>query len=469
VSGRADVWWHGAERSFAPLRDDIAANVCVVGGGFTGLWTALAIKRRSPDTDVVLLERRRCGAGASGRNGGLVVSYLRELPKLVRHLGDDGASEVLTQSYRAIDEVGEWAAENAPGAGWANPGYLWCSLAPAQDGAWRAALAEADRLGIDPRARELQVEEARARVPSPRLRSALLCAEGSSVDPGRLVAGLVAAATRAGVRIFEDSPAARLRPGEARVDCAAGSVRADRVVLATGPWSARVGALRRQILPVSSQVLVTAPVPELERTWRRRTVMTDARLMVHYAQVTPDLRLVFGRGGGAFGPWGRVTARLEADRAAEAELREDLRTLFPGLAGARVEAAWGGAVDRSARGLPFVTALDRSGRWLAGAGFSGKGIAPTYMAGQVLASLSLGADDELSRHPFAQPQTVAFPPEPLRTFGGVLVRRGVRSKEAREQDGRAAHPAARALAGLAWFAVPARNRNHRSIEEARGA
>jgi glycine/D-amino acid oxidase-like deaminating enzyme len=175
--------------------------------------------------------------------------------------------------------------------------------------------------------------------------------------------------------------------------------------------------------------------------------VSDSRMMVHYWRASPDGRLVFGRGGGGIGLAGRFDFDSSPRRAAEVEA--DMRRLVPAAAGVPVTHDWGGAVDRSHDGLPFFGSLRARARVVYGAGFSGNGVAPSLLAGRVLASMALGRDDEWSGCGLARGVPGRFPPEPIRFLGGSLVKDAVARKEAREDRGRAVDPVTRRLAALA--------------------
>jgi glycine/D-amino acid oxidase-like deaminating enzyme len=407
----------GAPAPQPRLTGDHATDVCIVGGGFAGLWTALRL--RDAGAEVTLLEARVCGSGASCRNGGFALSWWSKIETLLKLAGPDEARRLALASVDAIGELG-----TVPEGGFRRAGWAWCATSDAQLGAWDGAAAAAERLGEEPfEAVERGVLEAAAAV----------------VQPARLAFALRQLAIERGVRIHEDSPVAGLRDGVART--ALGRVEARAIVLTTGAWLARRRPLRRVIVPVSSDVVATEPVDGLEQPEAR----SDTRLMVHYWRRTDDGRLVFGRGGGALGFAGRFDFDEPGRRAAAVE--RDMRAVVPAAARARVTHAWGGGVDRTQDGLPVFGRL--SPGVVYGGGFSGNGVAPSAVAGRVLASLALGRDDEWSRCALVRAAPGRFPPEPVRHLGGRLVRRAVERQEGLADAGREASHVTRALASLA--------------------
>jgi glycine/D-amino acid oxidase-like deaminating enzyme len=283
--------------------------VCIVGGGYTGLWTALEIRRRSPDTSVVVLEEDICGGGASGRNGGFATSWWDELPELVHRFGEQHACVLADASTQAIREIGAFH-ESRGIAGFRQAGNISMATCRAQVGTWRATLEALAHAGRSEMARELSGDEIRARTGCRLALAGLLFPDGATVQPAFYARGLRAAALEAGVRIYEHTPMLALRRGRpALLETPRGSVEADAVVLATNAWLARLRDLRRSIVPVASYIVLTEPARErIARIgWGGGEALGDQRLLVHYTHVTHDGRIAFGRGGGAIGPLGRVT------------------------------------------------------------------------------------------------------------------------------------------------------------------
>ena len=295
-----------------PLAGPARADVCIVGGGFTGLWTALELTARDPSLDVVLLEAETCGAGASGRNGGWATGWWDELPGLVEHYGAEHAVWLAREVAAAVDRIGAFSAEHGIDCHYRNAGYLLAATGPAQLGAWDDIVAACREHGAGDRVEELSAEELRRRTGSPLPLGGLHVHDTATIQPALLARGLRRVALERGVRIHEASPLSRSTAPRRR-GCATpgGSVEAGRVVLATGAWSARFRELRRAIVPVGTHIVLTEPIAERIRAmgWTGGEAFGDTRLLVHYAQVTAGGRIAFGRGGGAIGPAGRVTRR----------------------------------------------------------------------------------------------------------------------------------------------------------------
>jgi glycine/D-amino acid oxidase-like deaminating enzyme len=424
------------------LSGDERADVCIVGGGYTGLWTAIRLLEAEPTARVVVLEADLCGSGASGRNGGFALSWWPKIQTLIERVGHDEAFRLGDLAAGAISELGEFCASEGIDASFQQGGWLWTATSPAQADAWTGALAACELGGREP-FEVLSADAVRERTGSPLHLGAVFERGAATVQPALLVRGLRAAVLRRGGLMFERSPVVRLDRDAGVVHTDAGSVRAETIVMATNAWLSQVPELARAVVPLSSDIVATAPMPQTLSS----EAISDSRMMVHYWRASSDGRVVFGRGGGGIGLAGRFDFDSSPRRAAEVEA--DMRRLVPAAAGVPVTHAWGGAVDRSLDGLPFFGSLRARARVVYGAGFSGNGVAPSLLAGRVLASMALGRDDEWSGCGLARGIPGRFPPEPIRFLGGSLVKGAVAHKETREDRGRTVDPVTRRVAALA--------------------
>jgi glycine/D-amino acid oxidase-like deaminating enzyme len=443
-----------------PLAGTLRADVCVVGGGYTGLWAALELREQAPDASVVVVEGGACGFGASGRNGGWMTSWMDELEGLGGRFGDADALWLADESSATIGRIEEFVGENGIDCHFRRRGGLWVASAPAQLEIVQAAAAAARRLGRGTLVEELDAADAAARAGTPVALGGVIVKDGAAVQPALLARGLRRVALERGVRIFEGSPMIRLeRDSPAAVLTSAGRVEAGQVVLATNAWAgAQARELRRTVALVGSQIVLTEPLaPERLAAlggWADGTLLGDARLFVHYAQVTAGGRIAFGRGGGALGPGTRVVAKHFHDPATAASVAADFRAWFPALADVQITHAWGGAVDRAPGHLPFVGALGEHENIHYGLGYSGNGVGPSALIGRILARRALGTRDEYATCALVSGPPGYLPPEPLRFAGGALVRSAVRRAEQREQDGRRVGPAGRLAKRLVTFSLP---------------
>ena len=216
------------------------------------------------------------------------------------------------------------------------------------------------------------------------------------MHPARLVRTLRRQVLAAGVRLHERTRVTRIDNG--LLETSRGLVQAPEVVVATNAWGSEWKPLSRLLTPFGSYVVLTEPVPELlaEIGWTGGEAITDCRMFLHYFRATADGRVLMGSGSGPIGFRGKIDKRFSADRGTAARAEAGLRKLLPGLAAAKVEHAWGGPIDVSADHLPVFGTVPGT-RMHYGAGYTGNGVGPSWLGGQILASLALGLDDELSR------------------------------------------------------------------------
>jgi glycine/D-amino acid oxidase-like deaminating enzyme len=423
------------------LAADLEADVAIVGGGFTGLWTAWYVHQLEPEARVVLLEAEQvCGRGPSGRNGGFCNAMWLSLASMRGRWGDAAALAIAREAEAAVARVGGFCEEQALDAWFRPADYVQVSTAPAQDGAWEAAIEACRELGAGDAIRSLSGPEVDARCSSPAFREGAVCPGSATVQPARLALGLRDRLRAAGVEIFESSPVRSFRESPAGVEAltAGGRVRASRGVLAIGAAAkGRRGPLRGRLTVASSHIVLTEPVPEVleEIGWTGGECITDSRALLHYFRTTPDGRIAFGWGGGRIAMGARVHGRAEVDAAVVGATAEDLLDYFPALRGKRITHAWGGPIDASPTHLPMVRSLP-AGRAFAAAGYTGNGVGPTNMVGHTLASLALDRRDGHTALAFVDGALPRVPPEPFHWVGGEAIRLGILAKEEAEMAGR---------------------------------
>jgi glycine/D-amino acid oxidase-like deaminating enzyme len=415
----------------------VRADVAIIGGGYVGLWTAIRIKEREPECDVVVLEQDICGGGASGRNGGFVLSWWEKIGTLMTICGPEEALRVGRAAEAAISEVESVCLEHAIDAHFVRGGLLWTATTEAQLGAWEKTLMVCERLGVEPFQR-LTPDEVAARAGSPQHRAGVLEPSGATVQPAALARGLRSVALKMGVRIHEGTRVlgfTRHRPAAVRTQ--EGLVAAERLVIAMNAWSVGIRELSTALAVISSDIVATAPIPDRLRQigWTGGECITDSQLMIDYYRTTRDGRIVFGKGGWGIALGDRIGARFDRDRHRAALVAADFRRVYPTLADVPIEHDWCGAIDRTTDGIPILGHLGGHKHILYGVGWSGNGVGPSALGGKILAGLALGVRDEWSESPLVDRRTGRFPPEPIRYLGAHVVREGVIRKERAEARG----------------------------------
>ena len=440
----------GGQESAPRLEGEVRADVCIVGGGFTGLWTALRLKEHEPTLDVVVLEADVCGGGASGRNGGFVMSLWSKFSTLAKICGREEALRLAHASAEAVEEIGAFCREHAVDAGYRHDGWLWTATSPAQLEAWEKTVQAVEDAGGHAFERLDPAEVAR-RSGSETHIGGVFEASAASVHPAHLARALRRAALERGVRIFERSRMTRLLPSRPpRVTTSGGAVTADVVVLALNAWVAGFAELRRKLVVVASDVVATDPVGDRleEIGWLNGLCISDSRRLVNYYRTTIDGRIVFGKGGGTLAFAGRIGESFHRRSPRAVEVAAHLHRLYPMLADVRATRSWRGPIDYSLDGLPFFTRLGGRPDIILGAGYSGNGVGPSNLGGRILASLALGRQDEWSTCGLARTPSGKLPPEPARFLGGLVVRAAIARKERREDEGGEPDPLTKAVAKL---------------------
>lgn len=416
------------------------ADVCIVGGGFTGLWTAILAKERNPGLDIALLERDLCGAGASGRNGGCLLTWSAKFLTLRRLFGEAEALRLVRASEAAVDHIGDFVRRHGINAEFRRDGTLYTATAAAHLGSMEPVVRALKAQGVDSW-HELAPQEVVARSGSARNIAGWYSPQAATVHPGRLVRGLRRVALAMGIRIYERSPMLRHEAGPpATVHTPCGSITAARLVLALNAWTPEaLPQFERSIAIVSSDMVITERCPELLHAigLAGGVSVLDSRTFVYYYRSSADGRLMLGKGGNTFARGGRVAPVFDQRSPYEGQLTRALHGFFPALRDVPITASWNGPSDRSVSGFPFFGRLNGADHVFYGLGYSGNGVGPSYMGGQILSSLVLGEDNAWTRSPLTRGPLGLFPPEPIRYVGSIVVRNAIRRKEAAEDRGQA--------------------------------
>lgn len=442
-------WWLEEAGEVAPTRaldGDASADIVVVGGGYLGMWTAWQLLELEPSADVLLLEAAVCGHGPSGRNGGFCETLWGDAAGLRAQAGDAAALAVCRASERAVRGIGAWCDANGVDAWFREAPMLRVATTESQLGSWDDGVAAAAALGEPDEVISLSAEEVRARCDSPLFLGGARYRLNATVHPARLALGLRARLLERGVRIHERTAVTKLLGG-GDIETRTGRVRADSTVLAANAGTAAFRGYRLSLAVASSHIVLTEPLPDVleELGWTGGEAIVDSRTLVHYMRTTRDGRIVFGWGGGTMGVGGRTGGRLELDPDVIAETERALRRFFPQTAGRAVTHAWGGPIDVSPTHLPI---FGSHGRTHHGYGFTGNGVGPSYLGGEILARLALDRRDELTSLAIVDPPRKLFPPEPLRYAGGAFIRRALVAKDAAEDAGRRPNAPTRLVASL---------------------
>jgi glycine/D-amino acid oxidase-like deaminating enzyme len=404
-----------------PLQGTERADVCIVGGGYTGLWTAYFLKQAEPSLDVAVVERSWAGSGASGHNDGYAMTVLdMSLHHLVQRHGPERAGAAHEAVARSVVEIGEFCTEHDVDAEYELNGFA--AIAVNDGHMWRLErdLEAARRIGADHDFRFLEGDEARAVLGSPIVRGVLKEGRGAMLNPHRLVRGLARTVEGMGVRIFERSPATSIAAG--RVETGLGSVEAQRIVVATNAYQHTFPQFRARVLPLWSYAMATEPLSDEQReriAWEGREGFEDKRNFITIGRWTADGRILFG---GRLAPYfygNDMDPRHMGNERVFGELREAWRELFPMWQDVNFTHAYGGCVAITSTFLPYVGALGDGIFY--GYGYNGHGVAPSHTVGRALCDLVLERESEHTALLFVnQEKEPSLPPEPLRFLGTRL-------------------------------------------------
>jgi len=449
------VWLREAiaddEQDQPPLQGQQKADVCIVGGGYAGLWTALEIKARDPACDVAIVEADICGGGASGRNSGMVLSQWAKIDALRNFCGEDGAVRLGKAFGASAHNIEVFCKTNGIDAEFRPDGWIWGSTCAAHDGSWRGILESLARSGQSP-FQELTAQQIAERCGTTSFRGGIYDPTAATLHPGKLVRGIRRVALGKGIRIFENSPMRHLeRTAEPRIHTAAGSITAKTCVLTMNAWSLGIPELKSAIVVLASDDAVTEPVPDLleKLGYLGKPLMGDSQTFVTGFRTTANHRFQPGISGGIIGFGSLAGQRFEGRSIRDAEIRACVQRGFPALAHLPFADSWCGPIDRTQSGLPLFGKLPGPSNIFYGYGFSGNGVATTPVTARILASLALGVKDEWSGCGLVRAPERWMPPEPIRYVGAHMVRAAIRRKDDLNQRSKRIGPIVRALSAMA--------------------
>ena len=417
VNGAIAHWFSRIPEPRAALPGDREADVCIVGAGYTGLWTAYYLRQLDPSLSIAVVEARFAGFGASGRNGG----WLSGLPPghrgmLAKAHGRDSVIAWQRMLNESVDEVIDVAAREGIDADILKGGNLEVARNPAQAGRLREEVEEDHRWGVDD-VEILSAAEASARVKVDGLTLGSFNPHCARIQPAKLVRGLADVVERLGATLYEQTPVTEIAPG--RVETPRGVLRAPVILRATEGFTARMRGLRRRWLPMNSAMIATAPLPQQvwdSIGWEGCETVGDLAHGFFYAQRTADGRIALG---GRAVPY-RYASRIDNDGAVGQAtidyLTGVLNTVLPQTRGVPIAHGWCGvlAVPRDwSAGIQFdqETGLGEAG------GYVGHGVTATNLAGRTLADLVLKRSTDLTALPWVGHRSRGWEPEPLRWVG----------------------------------------------------
>jgi glycine/D-amino acid oxidase-like deaminating enzyme len=436
-------WWHDSlptvEHEPRPaLRGDTDVDVVVVGAGYTGLWTAYALKQRDPSLRVAICEKEIAGFGASGRNGGWCSSFFAGSRKATeRAHGRDAVNAMQRAMFRNLDEIEDAVRTEAIDCDWARGGCVHVATAPHHVERLHAEIEEHRSWGFgDDDYRYVAPDDARKIIGCEPNLGAMFTPHCAAIHPAKLARGLAHAVERMGVPIYEQTAVGAIETGFVRTPH--GDVRADVVVRATEAFTVNLPGLRRTLVPVYSLMIATEPLPDAfwaDAGLHERPTFTDYRHMIIYGQRTADNRFAFGGRGAPYHFASRIKPRFDRHAPVFDDLDETLHSLFPNIGPVELTHTWGGAVAIPRDWYPSV-GYDRATGVAWGGGYVGDGVSTTHLAGTTIADLILGRDTDRTHLPWVGHESPQWEPEPLRWLGVNGSGRLVMSLDRAEANGK---------------------------------
>jgi glycine/D-amino acid oxidase-like deaminating enzyme len=444
VNGGVSFWYSaiGLPAPRPALDGSVEVDVAVVGGGYTGLWTAYYLKQADPALRVAVLEQRFCGYGASGRNGGWLYNGFAGRSVFARRYGKPRAVAMQQAMNESVDEVLRVCAAEGIEADQTKGGVLEVALTPAQVERLDAFVAGEHAFG-ETEVQRLTAAEASKRIAVSSVLGASWTPHGARVQPAKLVRGLAAAAERLGVRIYEQTTVTEIHPARgaapARAVTRLGTVSAKFVLRCTEGFTANLQGEKRSWLPMNSSMIVTAPLPASfwdSVGWESRETLGDFAHAYMYAQRTADDRIALGGRGVPY----RFGSRTDNDGSTQPktieQLTEILTRFFPAARGVAIEQAWSGVLGVPRDWCSTVAADPTTGLGWAG-GYVGSGVTTTNLAARTLRDLVLGEHTALTALPWVDHKVRKWEPEPFRWMGVHAMYAAYHFADAQERGGRA--------------------------------
>jgi glycine/D-amino acid oxidase-like deaminating enzyme len=416
----------GRPEALPPLTEDVRCDLAVVGGGYSGLWTALLAKERDPGRDVVLLEGERIGWAASGRNGGFCAASLTHgLPNGIERFPDE-LSTLNRLGAENLDAIEAAIHKYGIDCAWERTGEM--NVATAE---WQAAdLCDYAEVAAQygEHVEFLDAEAVRAQVDSPTYLAATWDREGCAiVNPAKLAWGLREACLSLGVRIYEHTPVTALERSATGPVLRTGQgkrIVADHVALATNVFPSLLRRVRPYVVPVYDYVLMTEPLSDTQRAeigWGSRQGIGDSANQFHYYRLSADNRILWGGYDAIYHYGNRIAPELDQRPATFTRLAEHFYATFPQLEDLKFTHSWGGVIDTCTRFCAFFGTAQQ-GRVAYAAGYTGLGVGATRFGANVMLDLLGGTPTELTQLQLVRTRPLPFPPEPLKSLGVNLTR-----------------------------------------------
>ncbi|MBB1333224.1 FAD-dependent oxidoreductase [Pseudoalteromonas sp. SR44-5] len=405
-------------------------DICIIGGGYTGLWTAIQIKQQQPTKKVTVIEQGLCGQGASGRNGGAMLTWSTKLPSLINLVGIENALFLVKESERAVHSIKQFAEQNAIDCDCRIDGCFYTASNQNQVGLLSNALTTLDKYNLNAW-HQCSSQELKSTGSIQNL-AAYYSIHGGSIQPAKLVRGLKKVAQKLGVNVIEQCKYESHGGNQPlTVQTSQGPLLCSTLIFGVNAWLPSLHkAFSRSVVLVSSDMIITKPIPSLleQLNLNHGSAVIDSRIFVNYYRTTSDGRLMLGKGGNFFSFNNHMHARFDMPSKYDNILQSSLSHFFKGC-DFPIERTWTGPSDRSVTGFPFFGHLNGQRNVLYSGGYSGNGIVQSFLGAKILSAMALKNNLQWQNCGLVNQQLKQFPQEPIRTAGAYLVRNAIRRKE----------------------------------------
>ncbi|NBS28362.1 MAG: FAD-dependent oxidoreductase [Actinobacteria bacterium] len=409
-------------------------DLCIIGGGYTGLWTAILAKERDPSRDVVLIDAHEIGSAASGRNGGFMDSSLTHGIANAQERFPDEVGLLEDLGLENMNEIESAIRRYDIDCDFERNGVIEIASTRHNDNYLEELLEDYEQLReLGHKVEWLDEQAVKREVNSPIFTGGMWCKDTAAlVDPARLAWGLKRAAESLGVRIYEDTKAVDLEHSGSGITVTTplSSIRARRVALATNAFKPLLRRMHNYIAPVYDYCLTTEPLTASQLDslgWKNRQGLSDISNQFHYYRLTADNRILWGGYDAVYFFGGKMNTELESRPETWAKLSRHFFETFPQLEGVRFSHAWGGAIDTCSRYSVFWGTAMRD-KVAYAIGYTGLGVASTRFGAQVMLDLLDGRSTQATRTKFVRSKPIPFPPEPFR-FVGIQATRWALNRE----------------------------------------
>jgi len=418
---------------------NLNTDICIIGGGFTGLWTALKIKEKNPSTNIIILEKDLCGSGASGRNGGCMIPQSTKFQGIRDVVGIDDAKKMVLSTEAAVKNIKNFCSDNKINAEIRDDGVLYGATNKFHQGSFESLIKDLDEHKINSWKR-LSREEVQDLSKSKKFIDGYFSPIGGSLQPALLVRGLKKIAENNGVKIFENSAVISYNDKkEILVKTKNGSVFCSKLVFAINAWTPHLlPFLSRSVVLVSSDMIISEPIKSKLQTIGLNSglVILDCNLFTHYCRTTPDGKIILGKGGNTFSYKNRVISSFDGPSTIEKFLKKSLMKFYPSLNDTKIITSWNGPSERTKTGFPFFGYHPNNKNISYAFGYSGNGVLTCNVGGEILSSMALEEQNEWTKSNFCKGPLKMFPPEPFRWLGAMIIRNAIRRKESDQEEGK---------------------------------